>query len=442
MQPACRVACTAIAAACAILQMPTLALGFTVDARRLAMGGVVITGCQELLALNVAYHSVPARPGVTGVVVPIPLGVVQLVQDPPSFDPDADDFSVTRLANLALNPPFYLELDRPSDLDGDISIRIARNEFAIDFEDASALLPQKPFEVGGVWSMPMFGTALGPTRTYLAPLTYLEGELAFDDAFYAVLAQGQPLEPNSTYRLNARGESLGGFSLHSGWSAPLVTDVRGNGLYAGVFAKYILGIGMSHATSEFAMSTADTIFGESNSLAVDYAAELRYGEFGHIGNGYGVDAGLGVRVGAFDIGLGVRDVGARIHWSRTRLYHSVWDETNRDLQTTLVARDQPFVQNLPTQGTFNIGWMSRKTALAADVSTSRLGTLVHLGAERRTGPLALRAGMLTDYDTRVQWAAGFGIGGQSLSFDVALQTHNRSFTGERGLMLATSFALR
>ncbi len=442
MQPACKIPSIAISAALGIIQMPALAFGFTVDARRLGMGGVVIPGCQELLALNVAYHSVPARPGVTGVVVPIPLGMVQLAQDPPSFDPDAPDFSVTRLANLALNPPFYLELAKPSDLDGDISIRIARNEFAIDFEDASALLPQKPFEVGGVWSVPMFGIGIGQTRTYLAPLMYLEGELAFDDAFHAVLAQGQPLEPNSTYRLGARGESLGGFSVHSGWSAPLMTDVRGNGLYAGVFAKYILGVGMSHATSEFAMTTADTIFGQSNSLAVDYAAELRYGEFGHIGNGYGVDAGLGVRVGAVDIGLGVRDLGARIHWSRTRVYHSVWDEATRDLQTTLVARDQPFVQSLPTQGTFNIGWMSRKTALSADVVASRLGTLVHFGAERRTGPLALRGGMLTDYDTRVQWAAGLGIGGQSLSFDVALQTHNRTFTGERGLMLATSFALR
>src|SRR5512134_1894546 len=122
MQPACRARSIAVAAALALVQMPALAFGFTVDARRLGMGGVVIPGCQELLALNVAYHSVPARPGVIGVVVPIPLGVVQLAQDPPSFDPDAPDFSVTRLANLALNPPFYLELAHPSDLDGDISI--------------------------------------------------------------------------------------------------------------------------------------------------------------------------------------------------------------------------------------------------------------------------------------------------------------------------------
>ncbi|HZM16385.1 MAG TPA: hypothetical protein VFE28_10300 [Candidatus Krumholzibacteria bacterium] len=416
--------------------------GFTVDARRLAMGGVVIPGCQELLALNVAYHSVPARPGVTGVVVPLPLGLVQLTQDMPTFDPQNENFSVTRLANLAMNPPFYLELSRPSDLDGDITLRVSRNEFSILFEDAEALLPQKPFEVGGVWSVPTVGTAVGHTRTYLSPLLYLEGELAFDDAFYAVLARGEPLQPHSTYELDARGETLAGFSVHCAWSAPLRTDVRGNGLYAGAGAKYLLGLGMSHATSQLALSTADTIFGAQNSLRADYNARIRYAEFGQIGNGYGIDLGLGYRAGAVDVGVGVRDLAARVHWGHTLVWESVLDQATGQVQNTIVARNDPFVQSLPTQGTFNIGWMGRSTALAADVTSSRLGTLVHFGAERRAGPLAMRGGVMTDYDARLQWSGGFGIGASGFSFDVALQSHHRTFTGERGLMLATSFGVR
>ena len=414
---------------------------FTVDARRLAMGGVVLPGCQELLALNVAYHSVPARPGVTGVVVPLPLGLVQLTQDLPTFDPENENFSVTRLANLAMNPPFYLELSRPSNLDGDITLRVARNEFSIFFEDAEALLPQKPFEVGGVWSVPTVGMGAGHTRAYLSPLLYLEGELAFDDAMYAVLARGVPLQPNSTYQLDARGETLAGFSVHCAWSAPLRTDVRGNGLYVGAGAKYMLGLGMSHATSELALTTADTIFGAQNSLRADYNARIRYAELGQIGNGYGIDLGLGYRAGAVDVGVGVRDLGAHVHWGRTVVWESILDQATGQLQNTIVGRE-PFVQSLPTQGTFNIGWMGRKTALAADVASSRLGTLVHFGVERWAGPLAVRGGVMTDYDARLQWSGGFGVGGGGFSFDVALQSHHRTFTGERGLMLATSFGVR
>lgn len=415
---------------------------FTVDARRLGMGGVVIPGCQELLALNVAYHSVPARPGVTGIVMPLPLGLVQLSQDLPTFDPDAADFSVTRLAGMAMNPPFYLELGSTSQLDGDITIQVARNEFSILFADAQALLPQKPFEVGGVWSVPTVGIAAGHLRTYLSPLLYMEGEIGFDDALYAVLAQNVPLAPQSTYVLDARGESMAGFSVHCGWSAPLATDVRGNGLYGGIFVKYILGLGMSHATSELRMTTADTLFGDASSLAVDYASALRTAELGHIGNGYGLDLGLGYRMGAVDLGIGVRDLGARVHWSRTFLWESMLDPVSHEIHSGVVARDEPFVQSLPTQGTFNIGWMGHRTALAADVTTSRLGTLVHCGAERRTGPLAWRAGVWRDDRAHLQWAGGLGVGGTRFSFDVALQTHNRTITGERGLMLATSIGWR
>jgi hypothetical protein len=56
--------------------------------------------------------------------------------------------------------------------------------------------------------------------------------------------------------------------------------------------------------------------------------------------------------------------------------------------------------------------------------------------------LALRSGLQTDYGHRVQFSGGIGIGSPRWSFDLALLTHNRTFTGERGLMLGTSIGLR
>jgi hypothetical protein len=424
-----------------VAQMASPAYGFTVDARRLGMGGTVVPGCQELLALNGAYHSVPLRPGTAGIVIPLPLGLVQLAQDFPTVNPADENFSVTRLANLALNPPFYVELGRPAALEGDISLSIARNEFAIDFEDAEALLPQKPFQVGGTWSIPLAGVRMHHLRTYLSPLLYLEGELAFDDALYDVLAHGVPLQPHSTYLLNAEGESLGGLSLHSGWTAPLRTDALGNGIYVGAFAKYIFGVGMTQATSQLAMTTADTIFGALNSLDTDYTARARYSDFGQVGNGFGFDLGIGYRAGPLDLGLGVRDLLTHVYWSRTVVWEAALDDSG-NVQSETLSRDEPYTQKLPTQATLNASWSLQRTLLAADVVTSRLGTLLHLGVERRAGPLALRGGVQTDYDHRLQVSGGLGIGSPHWSFDVALLTHNRTFTGERGLMLGTSIALR
>jgi hypothetical protein len=209
----------------------------------------------------------------------------------------------------------------------------------------------------------------------------------------------------------------------------------------GAFAKYIMGLGMSQATSRFAMTTADTIFGAANSLETDYNARVRYSEFGQVGNGYGFDVGIGYRSGPLDLGLGIRDLFTHVYWARTVLWESALDDSG-NVHNQIISRDEPYTQKLPTQGILNASWSLRRTMLAADIVTSRLGTLVHLGVERRAGPLALRSGMHTDYDHRIQLAGGIGFGSPRWSIDVAVQTHNRTFTGERGVMLGTSIALR
>ncbi|MFQ5600719.1 MAG: DUF5723 family protein [Candidatus Krumholzibacteriia bacterium] len=427
--------------ACLALGAPS-AHGLTTDARRLGMGQTHMSGGRELSGLNVAYQSMPSRRGAGGLVIPIPLGLVQLATDFPSLDPEDADFSVTRLANLALNPPFFLELTEPSDLNGDISIYVARNEFSILFEDAQELLPQKPLEVGSVWTTPMIGLNVMGARAYASPVVFLEGEVAFDDAFYGVLAQGEPLLPNSTYRFDAGGESMAGMSFNFGYSAPVDVDARGNGLYAGAYVKYLMGFTMGKADTRFTMSTSDTIFGSSNPLDVGYEATVRYASFGRIGNGLGLDIGAAYRTGNIDFGIGLRDLASSIHWSRTQVERAWLDEATNEIVTETVETDTEYTQKIPMQTTFNVSWRGTRTILAADITTSSLSTNLHLGAERQVGPVAVRGGLLTDDDASLQVSWGFGFGLSSLWFDLGFQTHNRSFTGERGVTLGTSIALR
>lgn len=438
VRAACGIAALAVAGAMA---MPVHA--FTTDARRLAMGSVLVPGGGELAATNVAYQAMPARRTNRGVVVPLPLGLAQLASDFPTFDADDPAFSITRIANLAVSPPFFLELSQPEqELDGDIAIAIGRNSFSIDFADARELLPQQPVDMGGVYARPLFSLGIRGARTYVAPLVSMSGRVGFDDALYAALTQGAALQPNSTYAMHADGEALGGTSFNAGWAGGGLGRKDGDGLYAGAFAKYILGFGFGRADSRFTLATADTIFGDSDPLDVGYDALTRVSRFGRFGNGFGFDAGVAWRRRGLDVGLGVRDLASQVHWTGTEVEHTYLDDATGELRTETVATGENYTSRLPTQTALNAAWTGATTTLAADVVTSRWGTSLHAGAERRIGPLALRAGMLTDSEWRLQYAWGAGVGAGHVWLDVGFQTHNRSITGERGLTLGTSLAIR
>lgn len=334
-----------------------------------------------------------------------------------------------------------METQSPGELNGDISLTISRNSFAIYFEDAQSLLPQEPLNVGTLYERPLVGLGLFGVRSYVAPVMSLEGRIAFDDALYGVLSRGEPLLPNSSYRMSAGGESMGGASFNVGYAGGGGRD-NGDGLYFGGFTKYIMGFGFGKADTQFSLATSDTIFGDSNPLDVGYDATTRVSRFGNIGNGMGFDTGVAYRVGAVDVGVGIRDLGAKVRWGSTEVEHTFLDPFTDTVVTETVATNEPYTSKLPTQTTFNVSWSGQRTILAADVSTNRWGTEMHAGAERRLGPLALRGGVLTDDKEKMQYAWGAGVGLAHVWVDVGFQTHNRTVTGERGLTLGTSLAIR
>jgi hypothetical protein len=428
-----------------VLCCPATAGAFTMDARRMAMGNALTPGAGEMSSANVAYQAMPPRPDGRGFVLPLPLGLVQFAADMPSFDPESKSFDVMRLANLALRPPFFLELSEPNALDGDISIRIARNEFAIDFQDAHDLLSQEPVHAGTLYSRPLVGLSLSGVRAHVAPWMEAEGRIAFDDALYGVVAGRQALLPNSEYGLAATGTAAGGASVNlgttrGGWAAK--DPQTGDGLYVGGFGKYLMGFGFGVAETRVGLATGDTIFGDANPLDINYDAMTRYANFGQMGNGFGLDLGLAYRRGAIDLGMGVRDLASQVTWSRTTLEHSYLDNATNEMVTERLAENSSYTLHLPTQTTCNVAWTGKRTVLAADVTTSRWATLLHAGAERLLGPVAVRGGLRTDERHMLQYSGGLGLGLGPVWLDLALQTHGFAVTSERGLTLGTSLALR
>lgn len=428
--------------ACVLASVAPPASAFTIDARRLGMGGAFTPRSRELATANVAYHAVADRPSDFGRVIPLPLGLVQLATDFPTFDAESESFDVLRITETILHPPFFLELTEPDPMDGDISISLARNAFAIDFDDARDLLPQEPIRAGTTFAPPLFGLGIRGAQTFVAPLLEAEARVALDDPLYAVLSQGAPLLPNSRYDFQANATSLAGTSFHAGWSGGGWGAPESDGVHVGAFAKYVMGFGFGTADTRVGLATADTIFGDEDPLDVLFDATTRYAPFGQIGNGIGFDAGVAYRAGALDVGVGVRDIATNVWFGKTTVEHSFIDDATGEIVSETVATDESFRLRLPMQTTVNLSWSGRATVLAADLTTSRWGTTTHFGAERRIGWLALRGGLLTDERHNLQYAGGLGLGLSQVWLDVGLQSHGYAFTEERGWTLGTSIGLR
>lgn len=435
-------ALTASATIVCLLAAVDSATAFTMDARRLGMGSVLMPRQSALVSANIAYQAVADRPDDRGRVIPLPLGLVQLASDFPTLDASSQSFDVLRITETILNPPFFLELNHPSSLDGDIGISIGRNAFAVDFADAQGLLPQDPIRTGAVYSPPIFGLGIRGAQSFVAPLLQAEGHLGMDDPLYDVVSHGAPLLPNSAYTLDADAASMVGTSFNVGWSGGGWGGTGGDGLYVGAFAKYILGFAFGEAQTKFGLATADTIFGDRDPLDVTFDAYTRYAPFGRIGNGVGLDAGVAYRIGAVDVGLGIRDIASNVWFGGTELEHSYLDQVTGEIVSENVLSGERYRWHLPTQTTLNIGWTGDATILAADLTTTRWATTAHMGAERRISMLALRGGLLTDERHHLQYACGMGVGFGSVWLDLGLQSHGFALTDERGWTLGTSLAIR
>ena len=96
--------------------------------RRMAMGGVTLLhGGPGSDVVNVAYRAVPPVTGGRARGLSLPIGLIPVLQDPPTFDTNDSAFGAFHLANLALHPPWNLALVEPSEPTGDVTLSLGRN---------------------------------------------------------------------------------------------------------------------------------------------------------------------------------------------------------------------------------------------------------------------------------------------------------------------------
>jgi len=414
----------------------------TFSARRMAMGGVILAGGGAgSSSANVAYRGVPPAKQADW-ALPLPIGVIPLLADPPQFDPDKPDFNVYELANLLYNPPWNLQLSGPDAPGNDITIAVGKDRLAVDLGDLRELFPENDSRMGAVVNGPALGFGFHHFFVAAAPLVDYKNELSFNDALRAAVDGGE-FQPNTSYEMKDKGHGQAAAGLHLGWAGALMQsgDPRGKGmgLYVGARAKLMRGLAYGSSDNSVAFATADTLFAadpvDVNYLGHHYTAGPEGGGFGG-----GLDLGAVWMAGGFEAGLGVNDIGTTFKW-KTRESIAYNDPITGDYTQEVIGRDVPLTSKVPVTASANAAARLGRFLVAGDVVRGVNVTTGHVGAETWLGDVvALRAGGYMDANEMLQYTLGTGLRLGPIGVDLAVASHSRNLSRERGLELGAGLA--
>jgi hypothetical protein len=412
--------------------LPPAAGAQTFDVRRMAMGGVILGGRQGGEGANVAYRALPVHyHGLHSVSLPI--GLLPVLQDPPTFDARNPDFNVFEIANLVENPPWNYPLVKPDTPSNDVTFDVSRDSLHVDLGDLAKVFPDGRVRAWGVTNGPSLGLTLGRGFVAVAPMVQFENDLEPNEAITGVLRRGDPIAANAHYAVTDHARAQAAAALHLGaalpvWSAGDRQSPR-RAVYAGTRFKLLRGLAYGEADNLAAYDTGDTLFG-SGALDLAYTGHYFDADPSRGGWGAGADAGLLWTLGRLEVGLAVNDVGTRLPW-RLRETVARRDSVTGDFVQSTVREDVAWTSTVPATTVGNVAWVGGRWSAAADVRHSPIATTAHAGLERWVGPFALRAGGSVDANRRTQLAGGLGIALGRVALDAAVATHNRNLENQR-----------
>jgi hypothetical protein len=413
------------------------------------MGGVVLSDYSEAQNRNVAFRAVPHGGLHSG--IPLPLGVVQVLASPPELDPDDEDFNPLEIAELATNFPVFLRLKSPDIIEDDVVIDIARNRLRIDLGDVAEVVPEEPFEMGGLLDQPAASFSVRGFFAGLSPLVVAKGDLELSPTLERALRQGQDFEPNTAYFLKGSAEAQAALAFGFGYARRVNTlldsgdDPRHSddlAVYAGGRFKYLMGFAYADGKPLMSFTTPDTIFGE-DPLDVDFSgvSTTSAPDGAAIpGHGTGIDIGAAAFLGGYEVGLGVTNVMTKIHWKADRELH-VLDDSTDEVETYTIAEDFDYTSKVPAIVVLNAARRWGGMTLAFDVEKGVTRTTFHAGFEMPVRNVAARTGMWLDANGKLQFSGGAGFHVWRVGMDLALFTSSSVLTGDRAVDLAVSFRL-
>lgn len=426
---------------------------FSTDARRVGMGGVSLTREGALQRFNPAYRAVKARPEGGGATprftIPIPLGLIDFLRDhpigqwdtDPLFNPDSAAFNPVELMNLVLNPPIFYEIKKVPTPTNDVEFTIGKNAFVIDLGAAQALIPEDEFGMGSTSRLADVGFGFAGFNVGVVGFLHYEVGFTFDDALRGVLKEADSVAPNTQYRVLNDGVAQAGFAPTLSYAGRLTSDGvdGGDGLYLGAAVHWYWGIRYASVRGAAGFTTGTPVFGAPPTGLLDdtvYTANTAYGR------GFGGDVGIVWVSGPLEVGFGINDIGATLTWDDTKVRRVYLDPVTDSVEITTLQNNIESQTELPITYVANaVLQMGTGLTVGGNIVNAGRGTVIHVGAEQRMGPFALRGGVSRDRRKKMQFGWGGGIRFGSIGLDVGFWTHSNSFATERGITMATSIAI-
>jgi hypothetical protein len=411
------------------------------------MGGVVLSdhaGGSE----NVAFEAVPQGPADRR-WIPIPLGLVQFVVDPPEFNSNASSYKAFEIANFFLHPPLNIEI-APSAPSDDIALYEARNSLQVNLGDLRRLIPKDDITVFESihtgWIQ-----RIGETTYGITVIAEIANRFMLDPALQAALGEAAPSQPKTTYGLSDHGRAQAALSFELERSAQVYrrgadphADPRRDGstaLFVGARAKYLRGVALASADGGATGTTGEEILSENSNVALAADGYIRSSRTLFGGSGGGVDVGVAGFVHGVELGVGVNGVGSSMRWKTDVNRYMFSAEVDSFIHARPV-QNEGYTSHLPATETITAAIRpgTRTFALPAQRGVGRW--TVQAGAEQMLTPLlALRAGWSLDSVGKVQHSIGAGVRLGPVGVDAGLASTSLTVTRERALEIALGLVL-
>ena len=426
---------------------------FSFDARRYGMGGVSLSRDGNVRRYNPAYRAVKNRSNLTGnpkFSIPIPFGLIDFFKDhpinqlghDPMFDPKSTQFNPVALLNVVLNPPVFLEIKKPPTPTNDVEFTIGKNQLIMDLGQTQVLIPESEFGLGSSSRLLDLGMGFGGFNVGVMGFLQYDVGFTLDPRLRAVLKDGAPVQPDSSYSVLIDALVQTGFAPTVGYAGRLTHGAdpsTDDGFYIGGALHYYMGATYGRGSGPAGFTVGDTIFKSTPNILVNDTLLTSNKAFG---KGIGGDVGIAWISGPFEVGLGVNDIGARLTWSDTKVQQILYYAAGDSLRATIVNNHIETKTELPITYVANAALrMGTGTTVGGDVVNSGRGTIIHVGVEQRNGPIALRAGVSRDQRKHMQFGVGAGLRLGPIGLDAGLFTHGNSLSSERAVTLATAISI-
>jgi len=427
---------------------------FSFDARRIGMGGVSLSRDGNARRYNPAYRAVKNKNQVTGAPkfsIPVPLGLIQFFHDhpinqlshDPMFNPDSAAFNPIGLMDLVFNPPIFLEVKKAPTPTNDVEFTIGRNKLIVDLGATKVLIPEQDFGLGS--TSRLFDAGGGFAGFNIGVMGFLEYDVRFqlDTALRNFLVSDSSARPNTPYSVNVDGVAQAGLAPTVSFAGRILRGIGGDatddGLYVGGALHYYLGATYGRAVGPAGFTTGNPVLASTPTPLIDGNVFTSQKPNGH---GVGGDVGVVWISGPFEVGAGVDDIGAELTWSHTKIQRFLYNTAGDSIARTVIATDATTKTKLPLTYLANAAiQMGTGTTVGGDVINSGRGTVIHIGAEQRTGLFAVRGGVSRDQRKKMQFGFGGGVRLGPLGLDLGFWTHSNSLSTQRAITMATSISI-